>query len=524
MRRFHVSNAVYDAIMSNKDNDQTITRVIGAVLFAITCVIAFQLAKWAWPWVWGEPGIIRKLLFLIVAGLAILFAALSLLMAIHGESISDFDLEEYGQKIFGVVFGIIICVAAFLLTKWAWPWVWGEPGIIRKLLFLIVAGLAALIAFVCFYLAFPDFSDDLLSGSEPSQEPQDKSITLHADPLPAEQLSSRVRMTWYEPDDAELYQPGIPANTEADDTYGISDKQLHYLLHHCKARVRGLPGSGLGESGFDYAHQKAGQRGEISIAKALLASGLLDDSNTSVWFSLRNPSDTSGQADIDIALIYEDRLYLLDAKRFVPEHEGEVLLTPHVAPLTPAPWILKTSGGKEYTATVNMKLATETVKREIHELAKCDTVMVIAEILLARTPKGTLGTENTGVRWPGDVPVESADAFIDDLLQDRRFIAFNSDTQNNVERYLDSLVKDQDWSQGASDRMTETISEMMAHNGKTTYPIQPLFSQATVANNDGQPQGNDEAEEHEQPSENRESTSASIISDDNHGHLKGRLC
>ena len=51
-----------------------------------------------------------------------------------------------------------------------------------------------------------------------------------------------------------------PPSAETDDSYGIGDKQLFYLLHHCAATVKGIPGGGLNDSDFGAARVKSGQQ------------------------------------------------------------------------------------------------------------------------------------------------------------------------------------------------------------------------------------------------------------------------
>lgn len=88
-------------------------------------------------------------------------------------------------------------------------------------------------------------------------------------------------------------------------------------------RSGGRPDSGLVGSGLDKWRAAAGRRGEISIRKTLMAAGILDDPDVRAWFSCRNPSDPSRNADIDVILLKGRTVWLLDAKRYAPRNENE---------------------------------------------------------------------------------------------------------------------------------------------------------------------------------------------------------
>lgn len=102
----------------------------------------------------------------------------------------------------------------------------------------------------------------------------------------------------------------------ADPFYGYDD--ANSALDGCRARIHGTPGFGLAGSGLEQGRAAAGIMGERSLACALRHYGLLDDPDLDVFFSLRNPGDRSGHADIDCVLAKGNLILLLDAKRYTP--------------------------------------------------------------------------------------------------------------------------------------------------------------------------------------------------------------
>lgn len=276
------------------------------------------------------------------------------------------------------------------------------------------------------------------------------------------------RTTGYDPQDQSLRDQRDQPSRETDGTYGISDKQLYYLLHNCIASVKGLPGSGLSDSGFDQARQWSGQAGERSIAKALLASGVMDRPDVRVWYSLRNPNDESGDADIDIVLAHGRVVYLLDAKHYSPDGFGETLQCPNLnGRYESAPWTLLTTGGKAYKASGNMMWAKQSIGRDLGP-----TVDLQAYVLLARTAHGVPGTQK-GTRWPGDIHARNADNWIRELLMELRAEP-SMPVPDQINDYFDGLVKDSEWEQRKpGERATRTVAQLLGgkHKGNASRSI-----------------------------------------------------
>lgn len=113
----------------------------------------------------------------------------------------------------------------------------------------------------------------------------------------------------------------------ADPFYGYDDANA--ALDGCRARIHGTPGFGLAGSGLEQGRAVAGIMGERSLACALRYYGLLDDPDLDVFFSLRNPGDGSGRADIDCVLAKGNLILLLDAKRYTPS-TSDLMLMPSV--------------------------------------------------------------------------------------------------------------------------------------------------------------------------------------------------
>ena len=111
----------------------------------------------------------------------------------------------------------------------------------------------------------------------------------------------------------------------ADPFYGYDDANA--ALDGCRARIHGTPGFGLAGSGLDQGRAAAGIMGERSLACALRHYGLLDDPDVDAFFSLRNPGDESGRADIDCVLAKGNLILLLDAKRYTP-FTSDLMLMP----------------------------------------------------------------------------------------------------------------------------------------------------------------------------------------------------
>ena len=263
-------------------------------------------------------------------------------------------------------------------------------------------------------------------------------------------------------DDQRIVDPPAPETT--DDSYGLTNSALSYRLHRCMATVKGIPGSGLTDSGFSKAQVLSGKRGEQSVAKALLYYGLLDTPNARVWFSLRNPSDASGNADIDIVYAIGKRVWLIDAKHSAPARPGDTLIGPSDNKTTPR--ILRMRGsGKEYRATANMSLARDAIKQKLlHAPAITDTV-----VLLTRTANGVPGIENN-TRWPGEILARNIDQW---MIETRKVIGDLGPVPREVVSELDSLVKDQDWVQRRTEK-DYASRKFAAYNPNAPISIQSV--------------------------------------------------
>ncbi len=234
----------------------------------------------------------------------------------------------------------------------------------------------------------------------------------------------------------------------ADPFYGYDD--VNAALDGCRARIHGTPGFGLAGSGLEQGRAVAGIMGERSLACALRYYGLLDDPDLDVFFSLRNPGDGSGRADIDCVLAKGNLILLLDAKRYTPS-TSDLMLMPSVDDpmFASGPVGLRvlshgllegrdTIGALsdlapvcEYSASGNMRWAVESTRRL---LPGCT---VGAWVLLTRTPHGTFGVSDRTL-FPGGISVVNADVRLP-LLRD--MLSRESGRNATVCRTLDALVK-----------------------------------------------------------------------------------
>lgn len=234
----------------------------------------------------------------------------------------------------------------------------------------------------------------------------------------------------------------------ADPFYGYDD--VNAALDGCRARIHGTPVFGLAGSGLEQGRAAAGVMGERSLACALRYYGLLDDPDLDVFFSLRNPGDGSGRADIDCVLAKGNLILLLDAKRYTPS-TSDLMLMPSVDDpmFASGPVGLRvlshgllegrdTIGALsdlapvcEYSASGNMRWAMESARRL---LPGCT---VGAWVLLTRTPHGTFGVSDRTL-FPGGISVVNADVRLP-LLRD--MLSRKSGRNATVCRTLDALVK-----------------------------------------------------------------------------------
>lgn len=234
----------------------------------------------------------------------------------------------------------------------------------------------------------------------------------------------------------------------ADPFYGYDD--VNAALDGCRARIHGTPGFGLAGSGLEQGRAVAGIMGERSLACALRYYGLLDDPDLDVFFSLRNPGDGSGRADIDCVLAKGNLILLLDAKRYTPS-TSDLMLMPSVDDPMFASGLVglrvlshgllegrDTIGALsdlapvcEYSASGNMRWAVESTRRL---LPGCT---VGAWVLLTRTPHGTFGVSDRTL-FPGGISVVNADVRLP-LLRD--MLSRESGRNATVCRTLDALVK-----------------------------------------------------------------------------------
>lgn len=234
----------------------------------------------------------------------------------------------------------------------------------------------------------------------------------------------------------------------ADPFYGYDDANA--ALDGCRARIHGTPGFGLAGSGLEQGRAVAGIMGERSLACALRYYGLLDDPDLDVFFSLRNPGDGSGRADIDCVLAKGNLILLLDAKRYTPSTSDPMLMPSVDDPMfASGPVGLRvlshgllegrdTIGALsdltpvcEYSASGNMRWAVESTRRL---LPGCT---VGAWVLLTRTPHGTFGVSDRTL-FPGGISVVNADVRLP-LLRD--MLSRESGRNATVCRTLDALVK-----------------------------------------------------------------------------------
>ena len=229
--------------------------------------------------------------------------------------------------------------------------------------------------------------------------------------------------------------------------YGMNDAQ--YTIFLTSQAVTGRPASGLGTAvaaGMSDHNVRAGVAGEESLARMFTAmdqTGRLDGAR--VYFSCRNPGDTTGNTDIDCIVATGDTVWLLDAKHYTPAAPNACLVpTPGLGAGRRAGKLRAYDGNanlnvpvaslnhvapvKTYHASGNMAWAADAVRHAL------PSVRVRPAVLLTRTSGGVYGVM-AGTEFPGHVPVMTADGWAG---------AFTSQgaPAPAVDRYLRSLVKD----------------------------------------------------------------------------------
>ncbi|MBT1166288.1 nuclease-related domain-containing protein [Bifidobacterium simiarum] len=221
--------------------------------------------------------------------------------------------------------------------------------------------------------------------------------------------------------DSEETSVQAEPSDQTDDLYGMSEAEIVRRLRSCTAQVKGLHGGGLHDTGFGAMRENAGRRGEYSLAAALIRHGLLDDPNTCVWFSLRNPGDDTGNTDIDCVIARGTNVWLLDAKHYYPAAKDLYLESAGDRAVK--------GGDRTYVTSRNMAWVTNAVRERlgfarIHPL-----------VLLCRTRGGVYGIRSD-VRWPGDIPVRQTDQWLSGMAQGSDCMPSSATI-----RLFDSLVK-----------------------------------------------------------------------------------
>ena len=333
------------------------------------------------------------------------------------------------KAILKIIATVILVLIWFPIAGWFWSLsdYYAIPGFVAKILALVWTLFMLFVRSVVHTIIDPDGTDSSTSSGTAG--------TYTYTPG-----ASKLHKTTDEFDRRDANEQLDQPSNQTDDSYGISDKQLFYLLHHCAATVRGIPGGGLNDSDFGMARVKSGQRGEMSVAKALLHYGILDNPNNRVWFSAHNPGDETGNTDIDIILAFGNQVWLIDAKHYAPDSQGETLGAPNLdSAYDKAPWELRMSGGKTYRASRNMSWAADSLRLELPVSASLHSV-----VLLTRTAKGVPGTQR-GTRWPGDVHARNIDNWMCEIGDNNPF--YGRPVGERIIPVLDRLVKNKNWVQ-----------------------------------------------------------------------------
>ena len=208
--------------------------------------------------------------------------------------------------------------------------------------------------------------------------------------------------------------------------------------------IQGRPGQGLNDATDEFGEQRVriGQEGEMNLMKMMVASGLLDSStNIMSFWSLRLPN-CDLDIDVDCAVMYADRLWLIDAKRYETQEGmlyasdgGDTLINVHQG--------TNISGAKNHTLSTSMAIAYERYKVAMPEL---EVIPVIALVpgkagVAAVAPCTSVHVNNP--KTNDGIWVVQANDLIDVMKQEKASIPSTSPKYSSISAFttVDSMIK-----------------------------------------------------------------------------------
>lgn len=304
--------------------------------------------------------------------------------------------------------------------------------------------------------SIPGYSPEYAERIDPVKQP------LHLD-LPTKYIRVQQFMDRHVPADQRA-NPYInpPSRDLATSVYGLEryaqgstykshewfEQHLPYWSvpddYRTGGAIQGRPGQGLNDATDEFGEQrvKIGQEGEMNLMKMMVASGLLDSStNIMSFWSLRLP-DCDLDIDVDCAVMYADRLWLIDAKRYETQEGmlyasdgGDTLINVHQG--------TNISGAKDHTLSTSMAIAYERYKVAMPEL---EVIPVIALVpgkagVAAVAPCTSVHVNN--LKTNGGIWVVQANDLIDVMKQEKASIPPTSPKYSSISAFtiVDSMIK-----------------------------------------------------------------------------------
>lgn len=219
------------------------------------------------------------------------------------------------------------------------------------------------------------------------------------------------------------------------------DAYMATLKHEVRgARVYGIPGAGLEDSGFGRSEQKSGERGEEVFAKLLTWDGILDHC-VSFWSVHRpEPDGTRGEgADIDCILQFGNHILLIDVKNYRAGLEYHTLIAGKA--MFCAYPKLRVVAHAPYIHSSNMAFAQADVQ---NYLASHGSGCTVESFVVLVPGASGLPTLDADITWPNGIPAMSYSTFVAMLKQraiaDPSYLNFNP-AMTREQLWLSTLVK-----------------------------------------------------------------------------------
>ena len=270
-----------------------------------------------------------------------------------------------------------------------------------------------------------------------------------------------------------------PIDPSAFDMKDLEDAGMYDLPHDT---THGIPGRGIEHVSELGSRAKAGAKGEIVLAGMLFRSGLLDIPGVHSFWSMKTPNNNV-DIDVDCAILYGDELWLLDAKRYLPDDGNEYLLrdiegseysyngidaakyhpvlrmvrfddaTIHEFHNHNASWskeefdtmIQKVNSvmerSKKYTQTQSDSISQDAITPIMVGMHR--EMSIHSYVVLTPTSMGVPGV-GTDTDYEGGIPLDQANVVIDSIKNHIMENPTNIVHQDVIAR-LDSLVKDNEW-------------------------------------------------------------------------------